>query len=176
MHLAAQCGIPTHISRNAFSRCCPSQSAEVCRRIFVVQILEDFLGDFPGGFFWALFPTKTRRKNPARKSARKSGGPKIKIHEKSVLPKSDPKRWCRRGGIARVLPCFHVVSRTYRWDTPLERRVSHLKYARRRANREVQTVNWEGGGERAVKRGVKSSLKKAHKPWLRGKKGAQTVN
>ena len=46
----------------------------------------------------------------------------------------------------------------------------------KRANREVQTVNWEGGGEGAVERGVKSSLKKAHKPWIRGKKGAQTVN
>ena len=45
-----------------------------------------------------------------------------------------------------------------------------------RANREVQTVNWEGGGERAVERGVESGLKKAHKPWIRGKKGAQTVN
>ena len=47
---------------------------------------------------------------------------------------------------------------------------------RRRANREVQTVNWEGGGEGAVERGVKSGLEKAHKPWIRGKKGAQTVN
>ena len=44
-----------------------------------------------------------------------------------------------------------------------------------RANREVQTVNWEGGWEGAVERGVKSP-KKAHKPWIRGKKGAQTVN
>ena len=47
---------------------------------------------------------------------------------------------------------------------------------RRRANREVQTVNWEGRGEGAVERGAKSSLKKAHKPWIMGKKGAQTVN
>ena len=47
--------------------------------------------------------------------------------------------------------------------------------ARGRTNSEVQTVNWEGGGEGAVERGVKSSLKKAHKPWIRGKKGAQTV-
>ena len=30
-----------------------------------------------------------RRKNPATKSAKKSGGPKIKIREKSVLPKTD---------------------------------------------------------------------------------------
>ena len=32
-----------------------------------------------------------RRRNPARKSAKKSGGPKIKIRKKSVLPKTDPK-------------------------------------------------------------------------------------
>ena len=31
-----------------------------------------------------------RRKNPARKSAKKSGGSKIKIREKSVLPKAGP--------------------------------------------------------------------------------------
>ena len=47
---------------------------------------------------------------------------------------------------------------------------------RERVNREVQTVNWEAGREGAVERGVKSGLKKAHKPWIRGKKGAQTVN
>ena len=41
-------------------------------------------------------------------------------------------------------------------------------------NREVQTVNWEGGKEGAVERGVKSSLKKAHKPWIRGAKKART--
>ena len=35
-----------------------------CVGDFVVQILEDFAGDFPGGLFWALFPTKMRRKNP----------------------------------------------------------------------------------------------------------------
>ena len=49
----------------------------LCRNvsgIFVVQILEDFAGDFPGGFSWALFPTKMQRKNPATKSAKKSGG------------------------------------------------------------------------------------------------------
>ena len=31
-----------------------------------------------------------RRKNPAAKSAKKSGGPKIKTREKSVLRKTDP--------------------------------------------------------------------------------------
>ena len=45
-----------------------------------------------------------------------------------------------------------------------------------RVNREVQTVNWEAGKQGAVETGVKSGLKKAHKPWIGGKKGAQTVN
>ena len=55
----------------------------------------------------------------------------------------------------------------------------------------MQTVNWEGGGEGAVERGVKSSLKKAHnnrdleakkahKPWKtregRANREVQTVN
>ena len=52
-------------------------------RIFPGIFLEDFSGYF--------FPTKMRRKNPARKSAKKSGGPKIKIREKFVLPKAGPK-------------------------------------------------------------------------------------
>ena len=69
----------------------PGHSAEMCWRNFVVYILEDFAGDFPGGFFWALFPTKMRRENAARKSAKRSGGSKIKICEKSVLPKAGPK-------------------------------------------------------------------------------------
>ena len=45
---------------------------------FVVYILEDFAGDFPGGFFWALFSHKKKktRKNPATKSAKTSGGSK----------------------------------------------------------------------------------------------------
>ena len=71
----------------------------LCRNvsgIFVVKILEDFAGDLPGGFFWALFPTKMRRKNPATKSAKKSGSSKIEIREKSVLPKSDPKNCTQR--------------------------------------------------------------------------------
>ena len=34
-----------------------------------------------------------RTKNPARKSAKKSGGSKIKIREKSVLPKAGPKKF-----------------------------------------------------------------------------------
>ena len=34
-------------------------------------------------------------------------------------------------------------------------------WLRGRANREAQTANWEGGGEGAVERGVKSGLKKA---------------
>ena len=40
----------------------PGPSAEMCRGFFVVWGLEDFARDFPGGFFWALFPAKMRRK------------------------------------------------------------------------------------------------------------------
>ena len=62
---------------------------------------------------------------------------------------------------------------------------------RGRANREVQTVNWEGGGEGAVglSRGVSRAAwkrrinryleaKKAHKPWIREglNRAVQTVN
>ena len=50
------------------------------------------------------------------------------------------------------------------------------RISRGRVNREVQTVNWGAGKKGAVETGVKSGLKKAHKPWIRGKKGAQTVN
>ena len=46
-------------------------------------------------------------------------------------------------------------------------------FPRGRVNREVQTVNWEAGKKGAVETGVNSGLKKA---WIRGKKGAQTVN
>ena len=74
------------------------------------------------------------------------------------------KTWC-------MWPC---LSRTPPQQPLLPNLWSYLN--RQRANREVQTVNWECGGEGAVERGVKSSLKKAHKPWIRGKKGAQTVN
>ena len=46
-----------------------------------------FLEDFSGHFF----PTKMRRKQSGeKKSAKKSGDPKIKIRGKSVLPKTDP--------------------------------------------------------------------------------------
>ena len=51
-------------------------------RIFAGIFLEDFSGHF--------FPTKMRRKNPARKSAKKSAAQKKKIREKSVLPKAGP--------------------------------------------------------------------------------------
>ena len=42
-----------------------------------------------------------------------------------------------------------------------------FRFFRGRVNREVQTVNWK---KRAVETGVKSGLKKAHKPWIRGRK------
>ena len=40
----------------------------MCPGLFVVYILEDFAGDFPGGVFWALFPTMMRRQNPRKKT------------------------------------------------------------------------------------------------------------
>ena len=82
------------VTEGMFEKCHKNSLCRKLSGIFVVLNLEDFAGDFPGGFFWALFPTKMRRKNPATKSAKKSGGSKIKIREKSVLPKSDPKK-CR---------------------------------------------------------------------------------
>ena len=74
----------------------PGPSADMCRGFFcVVYMLEDSAEDFPGGFFWALCPTKMKNKNPATKHLRnKSGGSNIKIaQKKSVLPKTDPKHW-----------------------------------------------------------------------------------
>ena len=84
------------------AKCCPGQSAEMCWRIFVVQILENFPGDFPGGFFWALFPTKMRRKNPARKSAKKSGGPKKKSAKNPFCRKPALKNETLSGTIRAV--------------------------------------------------------------------------
>ena len=55
--------------------------------------MEDFAGDFPGGFFWPLFPHKNEEKKSGDKIRDKNpAAPKIKIREKSVLPKSDPKK------------------------------------------------------------------------------------
>ena len=63
-------------------------------------MLEDFccinFGGFSRGFSWRIFlgtfSHKNEEKNPARKSAKKSGGSKRKIREKSVLPKAGPNR------------------------------------------------------------------------------------
>ena len=90
-------GLP---SANAKSQRFSYAISKILPRPLCRNVLEDFccinFGGFSRGFSWriflALFPTKMRRKNPARKSAKKSGGPKIKIREKSVLPKPDPKK------------------------------------------------------------------------------------
>ena len=66
----------------------------ICR-----NVSEDFCcinyGGFSRGFsewiFLGTFSRKNEEKNPARKSAKKSGGSKRKIREKSVLPKAGPK-------------------------------------------------------------------------------------
>ena len=68
----------------------PGPSAESCRGFLLYtfwRILPGiFLEDFSGHFF----PTKMRRKNPATKSAKKSGASTIKIRKESALPKTDP--------------------------------------------------------------------------------------
>ena len=72
----------------------------LCRNvsgIFVVSILEDLAGAFPGGFFWALFPTKMRIKNPATKSAKKIRRPKNKNPRKICSAKIRPQRLVWRG-------------------------------------------------------------------------------
>ena len=100
--------------------------------LLYIQIVE-FPGDFPGGFFRALFPTKMRRKNPARKSAKKSGGSKIKIREKSVLPKAGPK-------ICHIVPALTT-------HTPLIKEVA------------VHPLNFKGVGglKSTIKQGVSDS-------------------
>ena len=68
--------------------CWNGPSAEMCRgfllyifwRIFPGIFLEDFSGHF--------FPTKMRKNNPATKSAKKSGGPKLKIRGNPLRQKS----------------------------------------------------------------------------------------
>ena len=68
----------------------PGPSAENCRGNCCIKF-----GGCCRGFSWRIylgtFPTEMRRKNPATKSATKSGSSKIKIRETSVLPKTDPK-------------------------------------------------------------------------------------
>ena len=60
-------------------------SAEMCRGFFVVFFFgQDFAGDFPGGFFWALFPTKMR-KNIRRQSPRKNAAARIQNPRKIRL-------------------------------------------------------------------------------------------
>ena len=88
-----------------------------------------------------------------------------------ILKSSKLTLFPRGGGGGR-----NFMDKTILWTSGRFWWLEELNLHQRRANREVQTVNWEGGREGAVERGVKSSLKKAHKPWIGGKKGAQTVN
>ena len=66
----------------------------ICRNVLDDSCCIKF-GEFSRGFSWRIFlgtfSHKNEEKNPARKSAKKSGGSKIKIREKSVLPKAGPK-------------------------------------------------------------------------------------
>ena len=77
--------------------CWPGPSAEMCRWRLL-----------PGGFSWRIFwgtfsKEKTWRKNRARKSAEKSGGPNLKVREKSVLPKTSPNTWRKKEKIHQTL-------------------------------------------------------------------------
>ena len=76
--------------RNCRFNSWPGPSAEMCRGLLLCKIWRILPGIFLEKFSDHLLPTKMRRKNPARKSAKKSGCSKIKIREESVLPKSDP--------------------------------------------------------------------------------------
>ena len=79
-------------------------------------------GGFCRGFSWRIFlfftfpPRKMRRKNLAStKSAKKCGGPKIKIREKSVLPKIDPKKSLSLDGAAiRSSECGAISHESFR--------------------------------------------------------------
>ena len=76
--------------RNSCAIAWPGPSAEMCRGF----LLKNFWG-FCQGFSWRIFlgtfSHKNDEKKSAKKSAKQSGGPKRKICEKSVLPKTDPK-------------------------------------------------------------------------------------
>ena len=41
---------------------------------------------------------------------------------RDTISRNTLSRWYRRGGVARFLPCFDVVSHKHHWDTPLLRR------------------------------------------------------
>ena len=55
----------------------PGPFAEMCQGILMYKFWMILLEDFRGGLFWALFPTKSWRNNPATNSVEKSGGPNI---------------------------------------------------------------------------------------------------
>ena len=63
------------------------RGGQKCAGDFCCVNFGDFAGDFPGGFFWSFFPQNEKSGDKKKKS----GGPKMKIREKSVLPKAGPK-------------------------------------------------------------------------------------
>ena len=98
---------------------------------------------------------------------------------------TDEHRQCNPGdGIHFVV----LLGSDNSYTTPFE--IFLLIWSRQRTNREVQTVNWEGGGHlKGLSRGVSRAAwkrcinreleaKKAHKPWIREglNREVQTVN
>ena len=74
--------------------CVISWPGPLCRNasgILLYKLWRILPGIFREDFSGHCFPTKMMRENPATKSAKKSGGPKLKICEKSILSKTDPK-------------------------------------------------------------------------------------
>ena len=75
------------------SKCWPGPSAEMCRGFCCMYI---FCRDFPGGFSWALFPTKMRRKIRRQNPRENPAAQKYKSTKNSVLPKTDLNK-CHTG-------------------------------------------------------------------------------
>ena len=71
-----------------------------------MYVLEDFVGEFPGGFLWAHFPTKMRRKNRQQNPRKKSGGSKQKTtnRKNQLCEKLGCRKWgCNKWGLKGCL-------------------------------------------------------------------------
>ena len=70
----------------------PGPSVEMCRGFCCINF-----GGFCRGFSWRIFlgtfSHKYEERKSATKSTKKTGGPKNKIREKSVLPRTGPKKF-----------------------------------------------------------------------------------
>ena len=83
-----------------------------------------------------------RGKNPATKSAKKSGGPKIKIREKSVLPKTDPNILGKKGKALKKKELLerHKTQENRKSNTKLAHRHSLVIFHHRRGIKDISAV------------------------------------